>query len=179
MKATILKSRLCDYSDVYILGKGTITVIELGADVAPLATDKEVKTNKVIFKNSTPFTDCISEINIMKVDIVKDFDIVMLLYNLTEYNNNYSEESGSFWKYCRDEREDNITDSKSFKFKLRFINNADDDGTVDVEIAVYLKYLGNFWGTLEMSLINCEINVILNWSANCDICEAERAKILQ
>ena len=64
-------------------------------------------------------------------------------YNLTEYSNNYSKTSESLWQFCRDELDDNITDSKSFKIKSRFTSNIGDDSTVDVEIPVSLKYLGN------------------------------------
>ena len=61
--------------------------------------------------------------------------------------------------------EDNTTDS--FKFKAKITGQTGNDGTKDVEIMVPLKYLSNFWGTLEMSLINCEVNLILTWSSNC------------
>ena len=64
-------------------------------------------------------------------------------YNLTEYSNNYSKTSESLWQFCRDELDDNITDFKSFKIKSRFTSNIGDDSTVDVEIPVSLKYLGN------------------------------------
>ena len=49
----------------------------------------------VIFKNCAPFTDCISKINNAQVDNAKDIDIVMLMYNLIEYSDNYSKTSGS------------------------------------------------------------------------------------
>ena len=63
----------------------------------------------------------------------------------------------------------NTADFNSFKFKSRFISNTDNTGTINVEIAVPLKYLSNFWRTLEMLLINFEINLIQIWSANCVI----------
>ena len=80
----------------------------------------------------------------------------MSMYKLIEYSNNYSKISGSLWQYCRDKPDDNITDSKSFKFNLRFTNNADNDNTVNVETVLPLKYLRVFWTTLEISRINCE-----------------------
>ena len=86
----MLKSSLCDYSDAYILGMGTITVNNTAA--ADLDVDN---TNKeVIFKNCAPFTNCISEINHTQVDNAKDIDIVMPMYNLIEYGDNYSKSSG-------------------------------------------------------------------------------------
>ena len=77
-KTTMLKSSLCDYSDAYILAKGTITVNNTSAQgVAANNTNKEV-----IFKNCAPFTNCISEINNTQIDNGKDIDIVMPVYNL-------------------------------------------------------------------------------------------------
>ena len=89
----------------------------------------------------------------------------------------YAKTTGSLWQYCKDIparnanaeitefAEDNTTDS--FKFKAKITGQAENDGTKDVEIMVPLKYLSNFWRTLEMPLINCEVNLILTWSSNC------------
>ena len=85
-KTTMLKSSLCDYSDAYILVKGTITVDDTSA--AGAAANNTNK--KVILKNCAPFTNCISEINNTHIDNAKDTDIVMLMYNLIEYSDNYS-----------------------------------------------------------------------------------------
>ena len=84
-KTTMLKSSLYDYSDAYILVKGTITVNNrVAADADANNTNK-----KVIFKNCAPFTNYISEINNTQVDNSKDLDIVMPMYNLIEYSGNY------------------------------------------------------------------------------------------
>ena len=89
----------------------------------------------------------------------------MPMYNLIEYSDNYSKTSGSLWQYYKDDPNDNIADSKSFKFKVKITGKTPDDGnSKDVEIIVPLKYLSNFWRTLEMPLINCEVNLILTWS---------------
>ena len=90
------------------------------------------------------------------------------MYNLIEYSNNYSKTSGSLWQYCKDIHavnnngnivdfnEDNATDS--FNFKTKITGQINDDGEINsVEIMVPLKYVSNFWRTLEMPLINCEI----------------------
>ena len=62
----------------------------------------------------------------------------------------------------------NVTDSFNFKVKITGqTGNDGTDGTKDVEIMVPLKYLSNFWRTLEMSLINCEVNLILTWPSTC------------
>ena len=88
-KTTMLKSSLSDYSDAYILVKGTITVNNTGTAAAP-----NKRTTKVIFKSCTPFTDCISEINNIDIIIlnieINNIDIIMPMYNLIEYSNNYS-----------------------------------------------------------------------------------------
>ena len=68
------------------------------------------------------------------------------------------------------EPNDNLTDSESFKSKIKITGNTPADGnTKDVEIIVPLKYLSNFWRTLEMPLINCEVNLELTWSKDCVI----------
>ena len=92
-KTTMLKYNLCDYSDAYIHVKGTITV----NDTAAADADANNTHKKVIFKNCTPFTNCISEINNIDLDNAKDIDIVMPMYNLIEYSDNYSKTSESLW----------------------------------------------------------------------------------
>ena len=174
-KTTMLKSSLCDYSDAYILVKGTISINNTAAQGAAANNiDK-----KVIFKNCAPFTNCISEINNMQIDNAKDIDIVMPMYNLIEYSDNYAKTTGSLWQYCTDiparDNDDeiaafdanNLTDS--FKFKAKITGETGNDGTKDVETILPLKYLSNFWRTLEMPLINCEFNLILTWSSTCVI----------
>ena len=90
------------------------------------------------------------------------------MYNLIEYNNNHSKASGSLWQYYRNmPEEDNAAtaDSESFISKGKVTRKTPDNGnTKDVEIAVPLKYLSNFWRTLEMPLVNCDISLILTWS---------------
>ena len=109
------------------------------------------------------------------------------MYNLTEYSDNYSKRSGSLWQYGKDipavDDDDVIVDFNGanatdlFNFKTKTTcqtaasNNNNDNiaGRVNVEIMVPLKYVSNFWRTLEMPLINCEVELILDWSANCVI----------
>ena len=92
-KTTMLKSDLCDYADAYIFVKGTITIAGAGADAAARQLDERNKG--VIFKNCAPFTKCISRINNKDIDKAQDIDIVMPMYNLIEYSDNYSKTSGS------------------------------------------------------------------------------------
>ena len=141
---------------------------------------------KVIFKNCAPFTSCISKINNEQIDNAEYIDIVMPIYNLIEYSDNYSKTFGSLWQYCKeipavgnngnivDFKGANATDSFNFKTKITGQtatnnNNGNIAGRVNVEIMVPLKYLSNFWRTLEMPLINCETELILTWSAKCVI----------
>ena len=172
-KTTMLKSSLCDYSDAYILVKRTISANNTAAAGAAVNNNDR----KVIFKNCAPFTNCISEINNTQIDNAKDIDIVMPMYNLIEYSDNYAKTTGSLWQYCKDiparDANDEITEFRrgnttdSFKFKAKITGQTGDDGTKDVEIMVSLKYSSNFWRTLEMPLINCEVNLILTWSSTC------------
>ena len=154
-KTTMLKSGLCDYSDAYILVKGTISVNNTAAQSATANNTNK----KVIFKNCTPFTNCISKINNTQIDKATDIDIVMPKYNLIECSDNYAKTTGSLWQYCKDIparnnnqivnfTANNLTDS--FNVKVKFTGQTEDDGTKDVEIMVPLKYLSNFWRTLEM-----------------------------
>ena len=92
------------------------------------------------------------------------------MYNLTEYSDNYSKTSGSLWQYHKDDPNDNIEKSESFRNKIKITGKTPSNGnTKDVEIIVPLNYLSNCWRTLEMLLINCEVNLILTWSKDCVI----------
>ena len=168
-KTTMLKSSLCDYSYAYVLVKGAISV----NNTASAGADANNASKKVIFKNCAPFTNCISEINSTQVGNAKNIDIVMPMYNLIEYSDNYAKTSGSLWQYCLDKpalnngaivdfANDNLTDS--FNFQVKFTGQTGGNGSKNVEIMVPLKCLSNFWRTLEMPLINCEVNLILTWS---------------
>ena len=177
----MLKSSLSDYSDAYVHVKGTITVNNTAAADA----DANNTNKKVTFKNCAPFTNAISEINNTQTDNAKDLDIVMPMYDLIEYSDNYSKTSGSLWQYCKDTpavgsknafvnfAENNLTDS--FNSKAKITGQTGDNGTKNVKIMVPLKYLSNFWRTLEMPLINFEVNLILTWSRKCVIVSSNDA----
>ena len=175
-KTAMLRSSLCDYSDAYILFKGNISVNNIAA--AGVAENNAIK--KVTFKNCAPFTNCIIKINNNQIDNAEYIDIVMLMSNLIEYSDNYSKTSGSLWQYCKeilavnsagiivDFNGANATDS--FNFKTKIIYQSDEYERIDkVEIMVPVKYLSNFGRILEMPLINCEVELILTWSAGCVI----------
>ena len=122
----MLRSSLCDYSDAYIIVKENISVNNnAGAGAAANNTNK-----KVIFKNCAQFTNYRSKINNTQIDNAENIDIVMPMYNLTEYSYNYSKISGSLWQYCKEIpavdndggivnfNGANATDSFSFKTKI-------------------------------------------------------------
>ena len=128
----MLRSSLCDYSDAYILVSGTITITRAGNDDAAWRLDERNKG--VIFKNCAPFTDCISEINNTQINNAKYIDVVMPMYNLIEYSDNYLKTSGSLWQYYRDGPNDIITGSESFKYKIKITGKTPAAGnTKDVE----------------------------------------------
>ena len=163
----MLRSDLCDFSNAYIVVKGMITVTDPSND----AYDK-----KLAFKIKAPFVSCISKINNTLTDNGEDLDIVMPLSNLLEYSKNYSKRTGSFWNYYRDKPNSgannniyySIKASKSFDYKASITGKLESNNIEnEVEIVVPLKHLSNFWRTLDMPLINCEINPILTWSENC------------
>ena len=153
-----LEASLCNYSDAYILVTENINV--KGGDAI----------TEVAFKNCSPFKKFRTEINKSFVNNAEHINIAMSMHNLIEYSNNYSDTSGSLWQFRRDEQPINnngafinITaeNSASFKYKSNLIGDTDVDGAnrkkEGVNIVVPLKYLINFWRSLEMPLINCKV----------------------
>ena len=144
-KATMLKSSLCDYSDAYILAKGNITVDNTTAACA----DANNADKKAIFKNCAPFTNCISEINNTQIDNAKDIEIVIPMYNLIGYSDNYLTKSVNLWQYCKDapavNNNGNIVEfngtnaTDSFNFKAKITVQTDNNGRINnVKIIVPL-----------------------------------------
>ena len=160
----MLNSNLCDCRDAYILVKGKVKITGAEDDAAARQADERDKG--VAFENCAPFTNCISEINTTQIDNAKDIDIVTTMYNLTEHIDNYSKTSGRLWQYYRDEPNNNLADSESFKSKIKITEKTPAVGNEKyVEIMVQLKCLSNSWRTLEMPLIYCEVDLILTWSS--------------
>ena len=171
-KTSTLRSDLCDISDAYIVVTWTMTVTD---------PDNNAYDKKTAFKNNALFLSYISKINNTLIDNAQDLNIVMPMENLTEYSKNYSKTTESLWNYYRDEPNsglgsaDNninysIKDSKSFDYKASITGKLEGNNTEkEVEVVVPLKHLSNFWRTVDMPLINCEINFILTWSENCVI----------
>ena len=161
-KTPILIFDLCDYNDAYIVVTGKIT-----------ATNRNnfAYDEKLAFKNNAPFISCVSKVNNTLIHDTESLDVVIPLYNLVKYSKNYRKITGSLWNYYRDEPNSgfnnnnrdrinySIKDSDSFNYKTSITGQLenDDEEKEDIKIAVLLKYLSNFWKTLNIPPINCEI----------------------
>ena len=157
----MLRSDLCDFSDSYIVVEGTITVTN---------PDGAKRNKSVAFKNNAPFINCISKINGVQIDNAEDLDVVMPMYNLLEYSKNYRKTTGSLWNYYRDEPSNPLSsNSESFKYKTNIVGKTpeDNDSLTNAKVVIPLKHLSNFWRSLNIPLINCEVELILTWSKNC------------
>ena len=118
-KTSMLRSDLCDFSDVYVVVKGTITVTQ--------TSNKSRKNRPLAFKNNAPFISSISKINNRLIDNVENLNVTMPMYNLIESSKNYRKTIDSLWDYYRDELTDdtnnndipnkNVINSEFFKCK--------------------------------------------------------------
>ena len=161
----VLKPNLCDYVEAYISVDGTIR-----------GTGGNNNT-RLALKNCAPFTKCNLEINDEHVDTAENLEISMPMYNLIEYSDNYQDSSATLYQYKRNEPPEAIaindlaTDtSSSFKYKVELLGNPVLDGNIakrSVKVVVPLKYLSNFFRSLEMPLINCKIKLNLTWKKEC------------
>ena len=147
----VLKPNLCYYAEAYILVDGTIR-----------ATNAD-GTTRLALKNCAPCIKCNLEINDELVDAAENLDKAMPIYNLIEYSDNYQDSSATLYQYKRDEPSEanainNLTTdtSSSFKYKVELLGNPVLDGAIakrNVKVIVPLKYLSNFFRSLEMPLI--------------------------
>ena len=133
-KTKVIKPNICDYSDAYILVTGDIKVAGVAAN-----------TN-VAFKNCASFTRCVTHINDEHVETAENLDIIMPMYNLIEYSDNYADSSGSLCQFKRDESPMNnagnpsnvaLDNSTSFKYKGSFLGKATDAGGNDRSLKKY------------------------------------------
>ena len=165
----VLKSNLCDYNGTYILVRVTITA-------AP--------TTQVAFKNSAPFTKFITKVDGTTIHDAEDLDLVIPIYNLIEYSSNFSKKTGILWFYSKGEPTNfnadfaNNNNFKYFKYKGKLLENTaaqappnEPNGIlIKATFAVSLKYLSNFWRSLEMQFINCKVELKLKWTKYCFVC---------
>ena len=157
----VLKPNLCDYAEAYILIDGIIRAAAADANT------------RLALKNCAPFTKCNLEINDEHVDTAENLDITMPMYNLIEYSDNYQDSSATLYQYKReDDAAADLTadNSSSLKYKISLLGNpvvANNIARRNVKIVVPLKYLSNFFRSLEMPLINCKIKLNLTWKKEC------------
>ena len=157
----VLKPNLCDYAEAYILTDGTIRAAAANANT------------RLALKKCAPFIKRNLEINDEHVDTAENLDITMPMYNLIEYSHNYQNSSATLYQYKRDEppEYDAVADitadnSSSLKYKISLLGNpvvAKNIARINVKVVVPLKYLSNFFRSLEMRLINCKIKLNLKW----------------
>ena len=161
----VLKPNLCDYAEAYILVDGTIR-----------GTGGNNNT-RLALKNCAPFIKCNLKINDEHVHTAENLDIVVPMYNLIEYSDNYQDSSATLYQYKRDEppeanaiadlTADNLS---SFKYKINLLGDRNVVGGIvrlNVKVAIPLKYLSNFFRSLEMPLINCKIKLNLTRKKEC------------
>ena len=195
-KTPVLRPDLCDYADAYILINGTFTVMaNAGAN-----NIRDKRNRKLILKNNAPFVSCITRINGELIeDDLDDLDVVMPMYNLLEYSKNYRKTIVSLYNYYRDELSDDADDnnfdnikvvnSNTFKYKNKATGNTynvdagvdgydvNKYGKQEIELAIPLKNLGNFWRALNIPLISCEVSLELKWNKNCVITSLEERQV--
>ena len=147
-----------------------------------------IANTRLVLKNCAPFTKCNLEINDEHVDTAENLDIVMPMYNLIEYSDNYHDSSATLYQYKRDEPPEadpinvlTVNNSDSFKYKVHLLGNPNTVVTpapaaggnpngisrLSVKVVLPLKYLANFFRSLEMPLINCKVKLNLTWKKEC------------
>ena len=163
----VFKSNLCDYAEDYILVDCTIRAANA------------LNATRLALKNCAPFTKCNLEINDEHVDTAENLDIVMPMYNLIEYSDNYQDSSATLYQYKRDEPpEDYVVadltadNSDSFKYKIKLLGNVTEvagnaAGVRRLNVKIVVPYLSNFFRSLEMPLLNCKIKLNLTWKKEC------------
>ena len=156
---------MCDYSDAYILVIGNI--------------QNKPANSVVAFKNCPPFRTCDVIINDEHVEKAEDLDIVMPMYILLEYSDNYQNSTGRFYQFKRDEPpEDNVNvgnNTTSLVYKSKLVKGTDDNNVNNVKLVLPLKYVSNFFRSLEMLLVNCKIDLELTWHKDCMISSVNAA----
>ena len=161
----VIKPNLCDYSDAYILVTGNI---------------QDRPANSVVaFKNCAPFRTCDVTINDEHVEKGEDLDIVMPMYNLLEYSDNYQDSTGSLYQFKRDKPPDDnanvANDTTSLVYKSKLISGTDDNNVNNMKLVVPLKYVSNFSRSSEMPLANRKIDLELTWHKDCMISSVNAA----
>ena len=157
----ILKSNLGHCNDAYILLRANVTIIGY-------------QVTQVALRHCATFIKSITKIDETTSDNAEDLHLVMPMLNIIEYSSTYSESTWSLWCYSKDEATNlnagiaNVNNFKSFmhKSKLLYSTEAGEANRIlkNATFAVPLKYLSNFWRSLEMLLINCKVELKLKWT---------------
>ena len=166
----MLRSNLCDFSRAYIKVMGKVKFTDI----------PDARVAKYCFKNCAPFTTCRLSINNTVVDDANFLDVVMPMYNLLEYSDNFNKTTGTVYNFERDVLEtftdagarEGIWTSTSLQKKFQQVGAvtaaADEERETDtLTLFVPFTYLSTFFRSLEMPLINCEIELQLTWSRTC------------
>ena len=146
---------MCDYSDAYILVTGNI--------------EGKPNNSTVAFKNCAPFQTCNVNINDEYVEPAKYLDIIMPMYNLLEYSDNYKDTTRSLYQFKTDEPPDDNGEVNANTTSLKYKSI---DGDNNVKLVVPLKYISNFFRSLELPLVNCKVDLGLTWTKDCLISSA-------
>ena len=171
-KTPQLISDLCDWNCAYLVVKVKISTTD---------PDDNAYDRKLALKNNAPFFSFILKINGNLVENAEDLGIVMPLYCLLCYSNNYRKTTGSLCNYYRDEPNSghnnnnrnrihySIKDSESFDYKTGITGKLPDneDDLENIEIVMPLEHLSRFMRQWDILLIYCGISLKLNWSKNC------------
>ena len=161
------------------------------------------QNTSIAFKNCAPFTRCVTHLKEEHIETAENLDIIMNMYNLIEYSDNFAESSGTLWQYKRDEENiatagnpDNVytNGSSSFKYKSNLLKglafrdiaaNVNPDVAAahrlftNEKIVVPVKFLSNFFRLLEMPLVNCKIYLQRNWTKNSIVSSVDGASTFQ
>ena len=182
VRPPVPRSGVSNYSDAYIVVKGTIDLL------ADAAREVDKAQKNIRFKDNARFRSCISKINNILIENAEDLDVDMRMCNLLEYSDNYFMKSGSLWNYYRDKIDafdNNASQGISFECQtkingetperlLKSGNERDMDQppqppepSLNFEVTIPLKYLTNFWRYLDFPFVNCEVELDLLWTKDC------------
>ena len=150
IKTSMLRSNLCNFSDMFIVLEGDIT---LEGD-----NNANKRNKNLAFKNNGPFINCIPKVNGKKIDNAEDLDVVIPMHNLLEYSKIYRKTTGSLRNYYKDEPSDPLSsNSESFKYKTSIVGKTrqKNDSLTNAKVVIPLKHLSNFWRSLGIVKYNC------------------------
>ena len=172
VETKVIKPNLCDFSDAYISVTRNIFAYIL-------VTQNKPANSVVAFKNCAPFHTCDVTTNDEHIEKAEDLDIAMPMYNLLDYSDNYQNSTGSLYQFKRDEPPDNNANvgnaTTSSVYKSKLLKGTDNNNVNNAKLVVPLKYVSNFFRSLELPLVNCKIDSELTWHKDCMISSVDAA----